>query len=262
MSTVVFVMLDGLRPDALLTGYTPHLDAFLKRGAYTLSARSVYPSVTLPCHTSIFHSVLPSQHGVIENVWTPEAGLRGLVEVLKDADQRCGFFYNWEPLRDLSRPGSLAYSLFMDTAYTLDGDLPIVQAALPHLLTRAYHFAFVYLGTIDTAGHLYGWMSDGYIQQVTLVDQAVGKLLDELPDDFVVLIQSDHGGGGEHHQMHGTEHPADMTIPWMIAGPNIKQNYQIQSAVSLLDTAPTIAKLLGVNAAAEWQGRVIDEIFV
>lgn len=261
MTNVIFIMIDGLRPDALQIGHTPTLDAFLQRAAYTLNARSVFPSITLPCHTSIFHSVPPDVHGIIENIWTPNPGLRGLVEHLKDADKRSAFFYNWDTLRDLSRPSSLAYGLFMDTAYDLDGDPPLAEAALPHLVSRKYDFSFVYLGTVDTLGHMHGWMSEQYLQQVALVDGVVGKLLAALPEDFTVLIHSDHGGGGEHHQMHGTEHPHDMTIPWMIAGPSIKHNHVIERPVSLLDTAPTIAHLLGVKPAEEWQGRAVDEIF-
>ena len=60
----LFVMIDGLRPDALAKIDCPTLSGLRARGASTLSARSVMPSVTLPCHTSIFHAVPPTRHGV------------------------------------------------------------------------------------------------------------------------------------------------------------------------------------------------------
>jgi arylsulfatase A-like enzyme len=50
-----------------------------------------------------------------------------------------------------------------------------------------------------------------------------------------------------------------MTIPWMIAGPNVKQNYRIERAVSLLDTAPTVVHLLGVPAYSAWEGTAVTE---
>ncbi|MBX3015179.1 MAG: alkaline phosphatase family protein, partial [Caldilineaceae bacterium] len=52
----LFVMIDGLRPDALARCDCPTLTGLMERGAFSLQARSVMPSVTLPCHMSIFHS--------------------------------------------------------------------------------------------------------------------------------------------------------------------------------------------------------------
>jgi predicted AlkP superfamily pyrophosphatase or phosphodiesterase len=52
-------MIDGLRPDAIVPADCPNLKALLARSAYSLTATSVMPSITLPCHTSIFHSVPP-----------------------------------------------------------------------------------------------------------------------------------------------------------------------------------------------------------
>ena len=64
MSKTVFVMIDGLRPDAIDAAGCKTLLALQRRGSSTLNARSVMPSVTLPCHMSIFHSVPPTRHGV------------------------------------------------------------------------------------------------------------------------------------------------------------------------------------------------------
>jgi hypothetical protein len=52
-----------------------------------------------------------------------------------------------------------------------------------------------------------------------------------------------------------------MTIPWLVAGPNIRRGYEIKGAVSLLATAPTLARLLQIGPHREWEGRCIEEIF-
>jgi len=44
-------------------------------------------------------------------------------------------------------------------------------------------------------------------------------------------------------------------------GPGIKKGFQIEQSVSILDTAPTIAKLLGIKPHPHWLGRCLDEIF-
>jgi predicted AlkP superfamily pyrophosphatase or phosphodiesterase len=256
---VVLIMTDGLRPDAISPTLTPTLSAFMARGAYTLTGRSVMPSITLPCHTSIFHSVPPSQHGIQENFWKPlDTPAEGLVERLRTHGKRTGFIHNWEPLRDLNRPGALYYSFFIDTGYDLNGDSIIAETAVRHITRRDFDFTFVYFASIDVAGHLSGWMSDGYLKQAQTVDALVGQVLDATPDDTTVIIQSDHGG---HDTTHGEDIPEDMTIPWMIAGPGVRPHHALQQPVSLLDTAPTIAHRLGVTAPRAWEGRVVEEAF-
>ncbi|NJN82567.1 MAG: hypothetical protein HC802_10055 [Caldilineaceae bacterium] len=258
--TTVLIMVDGLRPDALASVNTPHLQKLQDRGASTLQARSVMPSITLPCHTSIFHSVPPQRHGIVTNTWQPMARpLPGLLEQLKASDRRSHFYYNWEQLRDLNRPGMLEFAYFRDNCYVRDGDLLIADVAAKGLAAERPDFAFVYLGTVDVAGHDHGWMSDEYLAQIELVDGAIGLVSDALTPADTVLLQADHGG---HDRTHGTDAPEDMTIPWMIAGPGIRVGHVLQDPVSLLDTAPTLARVLNVSVHEQWEGRCIDEAFI
>lgn len=257
--TCVLLLIDGLRPDALAQVAAPHIAGLLSRSTYSLRARSVMPSVTLPCHTSIFHSVPPQRHGIVTNLWQPMARpLPGLIEQAKQAGRRCYFFHNWEPLRDLNRPEMLELSFYQNNCYTRNGDLVIAQIAAQTIAADRPDFAFVYLGTVDVAGHEHGWMSDAYLRQVELVDGGVGMVLDALTPDDTVLLQSDHGG---HDRTHGTDLLDDLLIPWMIAGPGIRRGYELADEVSLLDTAPTIARVMQVPAHPQWEGRCVSEIF-
>ena len=260
MARVLYISSDGMRPDALAQTATPTFAGLMKRGSYSLGARSVMPSISLPCHMSIFHSVPPERHGVLVNTYTPMARtVPGLIDVLSEAGQRCHSFYSWEPLRDVSRPKRLAISTLI--AYRRnpeEADDLVVEAALPYLTAGAFDFAFLYLATIDEVGHDHGWMSKRYLKQIEHADGLVAKVLDGLPADTIVIVHSDHGG---HERTHGTDAPEDMTIPWMIAGPGIKQNHEIEGPVSILDTAPTIAAALGVSPPEQWEGSVIDEVF-
>jgi predicted AlkP superfamily pyrophosphatase or phosphodiesterase len=262
MPQAAFIMIDGLRPDAIAADRCPTLMGLIERSAYTLQARSVMPSITLPCHTSIFHSVPPTRHGVTTNDWQPMARpLPGLIEQAHAAGLKCAFFHNWEQLRDLSRPGKLAYTYFRDNETVKDlesGDQIIAEEAVRYLKSDQPDFAFIYFGTVDTAGHRFGWMTDGYLTQVARVDQSVKTVLEALTPETTVLIQADHGG---HDRGHGTDSVEDMTIPWLIAGPGIRRGYQLEGPVSLLDTAPTLAQVLGIKAHADWEGRVIEEAF-
>ncbi len=65
----------------------------LARSAASFCAQTVTPSVTLPCHMSLFHSVTPQRHGTTTNTYAPQVRpVRGLCEVLAAAGKRCAFF--------------------------------------------------------------------------------------------------------------------------------------------------------------------------
>lgn len=60
-----------MRPDGPLQCGNPFVTEMMQRGTYTLEGSSVNPSVTLPCHMSIFHSVTPERHGITTNTYAP-----------------------------------------------------------------------------------------------------------------------------------------------------------------------------------------------
>ncbi len=259
MPPLVFIMIDGARPDALTTAHCPHFSALRARSSWTLQASSVMPSITLPCHTSIFHSVPPARHGITSNVWTPMARpLPGIVELAHAAKLKTAFIYNWECLRDMNRPLHLDFSYFRANFHSPDGDQVLADEAARCIAGDQPDFTFIYFGTVDQWGHDHGWMSEKYLAQLERVDTALGAVLNALAEDYAVLLQADHGG---HDRSHGTDSPEDMTIPWLVAGPGVKRGYEIKTPVSLLDTAPTIARLLGVAPHSEWEGRAVGEIF-
>ena len=253
-------MIDGLRPEPLVDNRYKNLAALRARSSWTLQASSVMPTKTMSCHMTIFHSVPPSRHGVTSNTWVPmEDPLPGLIDVAREAGLRCGFFYNWEKLRNLSQPSSLDFSFFKDNVFTdPDGERILVKEALRYITRDNPDFLFSYFGTLDTAGENFGWLSPEYYTQLEQVDGTLGKLLDNLPTEGSVLLQSDHGG---HDRRHGTDLPEDMTIPWMVAGPGIRRGYEIRSTVTLLETAPTLARILGIEPHPEWEGHCVEEIF-
>ena len=74
----------------------------------------------------------------------------------------------------------------------------------------------------------------------------------------LLIVTADHGGHGTGH---GTTDPLDMTIPWVIAGPRIRQDYAITAAVSTMDTAATAAFLLGLTLPADVGGKPVLEAF-
>ena len=251
MKTLV-VVVDGMRPDALIK--TENAKSILEKSKYTLNARTVTPSVTLPCHMSLFHSVDPSRHGTTTNVYTPNVRpINGLCEVLLNARKTCAFFYNWEEIRDLARPNSLAFSYFCKGrlfGYDKANDI-ITNAAIDYLTKNDTDFAFLYLGYTDMAGHNYGWMSEQYMAAMENSFNNIFKVYESLDDDYVIIITADHGG---HDRTHGTELDEDMIIPIIALSKNEKFDLDFNDA-SIKDIAPTVVNLLNVYPDEEWEGK-------
>lgn len=247
---VLLILIDGMRPDALAD--IDMVQDLKQKSTYTMEGRTVFPSVTLPCHMSLFHSVDPSRHGVTTNVYTPQVRpVEGLCEVLLANKKTSAFFYNWEQLRDLTRPGTLSFSYYYRGGQDFETANNIVScAAVDYFKENSADFTFLYLGYPDAAGHKYGWMSSEYHQSIKNSWENIAKVMDSLPEDYTVIITADHGG---HERMHGTEVSEDMTIPIMIMGEGIAAGKVLQDA-NIKDIAPTVAKLLGVEPDEEWEG--------
>ena len=101
---VLLILVDGMRPDSLTD--IQKAQGIIKKSLYTMEAQTVMPSVTLPCHMSLFHSVDPSRHGTTTNTYAPQVRpINGLCEVIKNNHKSSAFFYSWEELLDFTRPG-------------------------------------------------------------------------------------------------------------------------------------------------------------
>ena len=251
---VVLILVDGMRPDGLELAYTPNMDSIMQAGTFTLEAETTFPSVTLPCHTSLFLSVPPERHGILTNTWVPQVRpVPGLFEVLHQAGKIAGSFYNWEQLRDLSSPGSLAISLMLRNIESPDGkaDWELTQATLRWLTTHDFDFTFIYLGKTDVAGHDHGWMSKAYLAAIQEADRCIGHILATLPKDTHYFVMADHGG---HDRSHGTQSIEDMRIPVLVKGPGIQVGKELEAQVSILDVAPSILQILGIPQPKEWMG--------
>jgi len=100
---------------------------------------------------------------------------------------------------------------------------------------------------------------DLYDADIKYVDDAVGRLLDSLGGDLpntIVIITADHGEEfGEHGEFgHETLYDGLVHVPLIMAGPGIKGGTLVKQQVSLIDLAPTIANLIGIDNAPSFRG--------
>ena len=241
-----------MRPDALVN--IPEVAAMKAASTHCRAATTVMPSVTLPCHMSLFHSVDPDRHGTTTNIYMPQVRpIAGLCEVLSRAGKKCAMFYDWEELRDLTRPASLVKAYFRRGGLVgyAASDAELTQNALDYLATDEADFTFIYMGEPDAAGHNFGWMGEEYMAAVDRCWKNIDRIRQALGEDYTVIVTADHGG---HGRSHGYDIPEDMTIPVLCEGASFAADAAIDG-VNIKDLAPTIAALLGVAPDAEWEGK-------
>ena len=128
---IVLALVDGMRPDGMLNCGNAFAREFVNISAHSMEAQTVAPSVTLPCHMSLFHSVDPDRHGILTNTYVPQVRpVRGLFDQLDMFGKKCAFFYTWEELRDLSRPDHLHRALLINQHKLSDTDQLITDEAI------------------------------------------------------------------------------------------------------------------------------------
>lgn len=255
---VVLVLVDGMRPDGILECGEPYLQDLAAQSSASFAAKTVFPSITLPCHTSLFFGVQPQRHGVLTNEWRPFARpFDSLGDLAARQFKKAAMFYNWEQLRDLNRPGSLSCSYFrqLPSAHedAMRSEQDLTALAMDDIQQEAPDFLFLYLGYTDIAGHGYGWMTPHYLQALANASRCIRRLKEALPEEYALIVTADHGG---HEQDHGYDCPEDMTIPIIFNGKAFAANTVLQD-LHLIDITPTIGDLLGLHPLPEWEGKSV-----
>jgi bisphosphoglycerate-independent phosphoglycerate mutase (AlkP superfamily) len=136
----------------------------------------------------------------------------------------------------------------------------VASAACRDAESRRSGVTFVYLDDCDRAGHRNGWMSPSYLAAASEVDTAVGALT-ILAGESLVIVLSDHGGGGVSADDHHEPHPTNDRIPLILAGPGVARRRPLDGPVSLLDVPPTLLHWLGIPVPAAYEGRVLADAF-
>jgi arylsulfatase A-like enzyme len=251
---VVIVSIDGLRGDAAQAA-APNLASLAGRGASTWRAQTVVPSITLSAHASMLSGDTPGIHGMTGPDWDPRQAPIPVPTVLalaREVGLGTAMVVGKSKLAYLNPPGST------DVFVVCGSDDDVATRALVEILSGT-DLVFVHLPDTDLAGHEHGWMTAPYMAALSRADAALGRLLDAAPPPTTFIVTADHGGHGKDH---GSAASVDVTIPWVIAGPAVKNGWALTGPVRVFDTAPTAAVLLGLPVPASMEGRPVLEALV
>jgi predicted AlkP superfamily pyrophosphatase or phosphodiesterase len=265
---IMIISLDGARPDVLLRGDAPNVRELCRRGCFTFWAQTIDFTVTLPAHTSMLTGVTPERHGVwTDSDWPrydrTHPAVPTLFQLAKSAGLTTAMAAGKSKFDSLNVPGSLDWS-YVPQYYA--PDLQVAQQAVDMIREHRPQVMLVHLPGPDSAGHRSGWGSDPQLESIHEVDSAVGLILNALQqvgllDETVVIVTADHGGIGYSHW---TKDDRTKHIPWIIAGPGIRQNVDLAQysdlTVNTCDTFATACRLLGISPPGEIDGKPVMQI--
>ncbi len=273
---VVIVTVDTLRADRLgcygrRDVATPRLDRIAVEGALAVEAMAHVP-LTRPSHVSIFSGLLPTEHGVRDNVSpavVPRVPL--LAEVFREKGFATGAFVSSVVLESQSGldrgfdvyadrfEGAMGDAQFLNTVQK-KGEDAIEEAAL-WLRGQSGRRVFLWLHLYEPhdpyeppepyASRYAGRPYDG---EVAWTDELVGRFEDVLSslglrDDAALVVTSDHGEGlGEHDEsLHGFfVYQTTLRVPFLARGPGIRPGVRLERTVRLVDVFPTVLELAGL----------------
>jgi predicted AlkP superfamily pyrophosphatase or phosphodiesterase len=279
---VFIISIDGGKPAVIAQSEMPILKRLAAEGACTWTARTIFPSVTLPSHTSMLTGVGPAKHHVLWNTWQPRKGTVGVPTIFaeaKKAGHSTAMFVGKEKFRHLLQPGtvdafafdreqssevtkSVTGSAKPETSSTVAARI-VAKRAARYIVEKKPNLCFIHFTDPDDAGHKYGWGSPEQRQAFGDVDAALGEVLQaieaaHISDRSVLIVTADHGG---HGKTHGLNTPEDMTIPWIAWGQGVKRNFAITAPVNTYDTAATALWLLALPRPASYDGRPVASAF-
>ncbi len=279
---LVLVTIDTLRADRVgVYGAkdveTPNLDRIAREGAMAIRTTAHVP-LTRPSHTSLLTGMLPTRHGIRDNISparVPEVPT--LATVTKAAGFRTAAFVSsivlaggdglergFDLYSDEIRSDSSSEGLPFLNELQRPGDETLAEAETWLESNRDSRlFAWIHLYDPHEpyeppepyrtryADRLY----DG---EVAWSDELVGRLdekLDKLGirDDTLLVITSDHGEGlGEHREtLHGFfVYQTTLSVPFLIRGPGVVPGTRIENLVQTVDLLPTLVEMLGLGPVA------------
>lgn len=265
---LVLISIDGLRPDAISAFDSPNLRRLTREGSYTLDARTILPSKTLPSHTSMLTGEGPERHGVLWNnvamATKDTVELPTIFGVARAHGYQTAAFFSKPKFNAIQQPGTLDYSQAPRNWFAKWSVNKTTTDVERYLETERPNVLFVHLAEPDTTGHRDGWMSAAYGRAVTQADAGVGRIMASAErafgdGNYTLIVTSDHGG---HDGDHGKDDPRDVTIPWLAWGRGVKPGLlPAGDLVNTVDTASTSLWLLGLREPTEWAGTPVTAAF-
>jgi hypothetical protein len=254
---VYVIVVDGCNRGRLWQACAPVMDRLAREGTEYLGVEPAYPARTVVCFSSMLTGATPAEHGMRSN-FAPRLGVRceSIFDVLERQGRRgrlVGIAHLLDPFGEevVRSVTSVQPTAQIDSSLVAAGRR-VVDEEDPDLLV-------LQLLAADQLGHVRGVRSPEYLEQLAETDRQVGDFLGFLDergklDGATVVLMADHGQGrgiGGHGHLDWGERP----VPFVVWGEGARPGTVSHEPRSVLELAPTIARLLGVPQPEAARGR-------
>jgi choline-sulfatase len=289
---IILVSIDTLRADRLPTyGYgkiqTPAIDELAGNGIVFDNCYTHVP-LTLPAHTSLFTGLLPSEHGVRDNIgFKVASGAKTLATELKRAGYATGGAvsayvlhsttgisqgFDWyDDQFERAATGTVLTDVRRDGMETLNRAVGwLEERSQAEGAAKRPVFLFLHLyephAPYKPPERFLAGDTAPYDGAVMYSDEIVGRFLAELRklglyDPSLIILLSDHGEGlDEHGELtHGVFlYREVMHVPLIIKLPGGQNGgRRIQAPVQLIDIAPTVFEWAGIQPDPKLLGHTL-----
>ncbi len=276
---LLVISVDGMRPDVLLRAEAPAIRGLMRRGSFTFYAESTDLAITLPTHASMLTGLQPKVHGILINSDTGKGAAQVLTKptlltLAKQAGRTTAMVAGKSKFSIFDKPGALDWSCYPKNQPGPDHkpvksftDAQVGQGALDIMRKDRPAVMFVHFPGPDYFGHRDGWGGETQLAAIGQIDGWIGKLLAELDRQGVagrtlILLTADHGGAVKNH---GGIDPRSRYIPFIAAGPGVRQNYDLTLQRGLVvhveDTFATGLEWLGIARPEGVYGKPVWAIY-
>ncbi len=226
---VLIIGIDGVRGDVAELSAQRNDSAFgrIKEGGAWSFNSTVGPyAISGPGWSSMLTGVWCDRHGVVDNSFhgSKHSSVPDIFEIVEthDSNMRTAAVYWWEPIGE-----EILAEDSVDILERFENDELVRDRAVELLTTDSeLDVLFVSIDNPDAVGHYYGFSPDvsEYVAAVKAADDMAGEIIGALEqrnlsdEDWLIIITSDHGGGGRFLQNHYPSEPIDKSTFMLVTG--------------------------------------------
>ena len=259
---VIVVVIDGCRLDRFHEAEKPYLEKMMASGTVYESVETAYPARTVVCFSSMFTGAAPERHGISSNL-VLKLGLK--VESVFDVLRRRGKVGRLVGIAHLIDAFGDDVASVTSVAHNDKIDQNLIAAARRELEEYDPDLLVLQLLAVDQNGHTRGTYYPEYVERIEITDRLIEEFMQWCEErgylrDAAVILMADHGQG-RGIGAHGHLSEGERFVPFAMWGSGVAGG-RVESPRSILDLAPTICYLLGVEPPKCSTGRVLTQALV